>query len=338
MSIPANFFTFSLSPVALLLAFVLDLGIGDPQWLPHPVRIIGKAINHTEIFLRKYCKTPAAEKSAGIILTGFIVSMALIATLVIQYLIFFSAYRLQYYMVAFFIYLISSTIAVRELIGSAWAVIKAVKENSLDSARSRLGLIVGRDTKELSEHKILTATIETLAENLSDGIIAPLFYLALGGLPAAMAYKAVNTLDSMVGYKNERYINFGWASAKLDDIANYIPARISGWLIVVSILLLDLFKNIRNAYHSAAIMFRDGRNHLSPNSGVPEAAMAGALGVRLGGPSTYGGVLVEKLYIGDDKVNDYLYAANHAMRVAGIASVLGAALAATVLYIRVYSL
>ena len=164
-------------------------------------------------------------------------------------------------------------------------------------------MIVGRDTQHLSEEGVLRATVETVAENLSDGIIAPLFYLAVGGLPFAMTYKAVNTLDSMVGYKNDRYLLFGRASARLDDIANFIPARITGLLVVIAVFLLTLAgkagRPAINARRALTVMLRDGRKHSSPNSGFPEAAVAGGLGVILGGPSTYGGIVIEKPYIGE---------------------------------------
>jgi adenosylcobinamide-phosphate synthase len=177
--------------------------------------------------------------------------------------------------------------------------------------------------------------VETLAENLSDGVIAPVFYYVIGGLPLAMAYKAINTLDSMVGYKNATYINFGWASARLDDIANYIPARLTGLLIVLSVFVAMLFKKGASARDAASRSFetmrRDGRNHTSPNSGVPEAAMAGALGIRMGGPSTYGGILVEKPYIGKNEREDYLAASEDAVRIAYVTSAFGVVIAAILL-------
>ena len=186
---------------------------------------------------------------------------------------------------------------------------------------------------------MLRATIETVAENLSDGFVAPLFYLMLGGLPLAMVYKAVNTLDSMVGYKNPRYIRFGWASARLDDLANYVPARITGLSITAAALVYFLFRasddRLRRAWIRARnafrVMIRDGRNHTSPNSGVSEAAMAGALGVRLGGPSTYGGSVVVKPYIGEDLSCDQRAAAEAAVRIAEVASSLTVAFALVVL-------
>ena len=201
-------------------------------------------------------------------------------------------------------------------------------------------MIVGRDTDDLGEEAVLRACIETVAENLSDGFVAPLFYLAIGGLPLAIGYKAVNTLDSMVGYKNQRYLKFGWAAARLDDIANYIPARITGFSIAAGALVYFLilppskarFSHATTAARKAlAMMLRDGRNHTSPNSGVPEAAMAGALGVRLGGPATYEGSMVVKPYIGDTVSEDLASAADAAGPIAAAASVLAVFCAALVL-------
>lgn len=249
--------------------------------------------------------------------------------------------------IVLFIYLASTTLALRGLISSARLVMKAVERNDLTGARKNLAMIVGRDTEKLDKKAVLRATIETVAENLSDGVIAPLFYLLIGGLPLAFAYKAINTLDSMVGYKNERYLRIGWASARLDDLANYIPARITGLAIVAACFLYRLARREANASKvntasrlspalSAAadsfkIMRRDGRNHTSPNSGVPEAAMAGGIGVRLGGPSTYGGEVVEKPYIGNADETDYQAAARQALAIATIASVLMAFLAVSIL-------
>jgi adenosylcobinamide-phosphate synthase len=239
---------------------------------------------------------------------------------------------------ALLIYLAGTTIALRELVASAKRVIASAEDGILNDARKHLSMIVGRDTEGLSDQGVFRATVETLAENLSDGVIAPVFYLVLGGLPMAIAYKAVNTLDSMVGYKNEKYIRFGWAAAKLDDVANYIPARLSGLLIVLAAFLISLFRetfhSLSLAHRSLRIMLRDGRNHTSPNSGVPEAAMAGALGVRLGGPSTYGGMTVEKPYIGDERNSDYLQASKKAMALVSLASVLSVTAAALVLSLR----
>jgi adenosylcobinamide-phosphate synthase len=245
------------------------------------------------------------------------------------------------------IYLVSTTLATHELIKSGYSVIKALEDGSrIEEARKRLSLIVGRDTHTLNKKEILKATVETLAENASDGIVAPLFYFVIGGLPMAMAYKAINTLDSMVGYKNERYKDIGWAAARLDDIANFIPARITGILIVISTIIIDglnrLSHSIRlnslDGLNSLKIMFTDGRNHLSPNSGIPEAAMAGALRIRLGGPSTYGGILVRKPYIGrEDPSSDdvYLKASKKAITITMVTSLLGFIGAVGFLYLKV---
>ena len=339
-------------PVVLSLAYILDLAIGDPRWLPHPVRITGKAITKTENFLRRIiqntkhrtqnidkpplAKGPACpvgrgeggfEKLAGIFLVLIIVSSTYGVFFVIN-LLLTSHFSLVTFI--FLVYLISTTLATHELLKSAHSVTNALKADHIDNARRNLSFIVGRDTTQLSRKDILKATIETLAENASDGIIAPLFYLSIGGLPLAMAYKAINTLDSMVGYKTKKYKNFGWASARLDDIANYIPARITGLLIVVTTFIFNiivrssrLFNIVQNSsrlnnieplnnfeqdskkldgFNAIKIMIRDGRNHPSPNSGIPEAAMAGALGGQLGGPSRYGGIIVDKPYIGEDQL------------------------------------
>jgi adenosylcobinamide-phosphate synthase len=203
------------------------------------------------------------------------------------------------------------------LADAARAVLKKLDEGDIAAARKELSLIVGRDTQSLDEPEIVRAVVETVAENASDGVIAPLLYLAIGGPALALAYKAVNTLDSMIGYKNARYLHFGWAAARLDDIVNFIPARITAILICLSAVITRWFTPLVSAVifffrtHSELrtvnselfipwrIMMRDRNNHTSPNSGYPEAAMAGALGIRLGGPSTYAGQLSLKPFIGE---------------------------------------
>jgi adenosylcobinamide-phosphate synthase len=326
-----------IGPFDLLFAFILDLAIGDPRWLPHPVRIIGRGISRMENFLRRHF-SEAAEKTAGIFLVISIVIPVAITAFLLQEALLRSSADLLLPAMLVLIYLVSSTLAHRELRDSAQLVIESVRDGALEASRRKLAMIVGRDTENLSEQGVLRATIETLAENLSDGIVAPIFYLVIGGLPLAMAYKAINTLDSMVGYKNERYIRFGWASARLDDIANYIPARITGALIVASAflywLMKDSYNSLRITRYALRIMLRDGRNHSSPNSGIPESAMAGALGVRLGGPSTYGGIIVEKPYIGDSLSEDYLTASAHAVAMVSVTSLLAISAAAVILSLR----
>ncbi|HHT9120762.1 MAG TPA: adenosylcobinamide-phosphate synthase CbiB, partial [Candidatus Hypogeohydataceae bacterium YC41] len=191
----------------------------------------------------------------------------------------------------------------------------------LDTARRHLSGIVGRDTHKLEEGQIIRATVETVAENTVDGILAPLFYAFLGGPALAMAYKAVNTLDSMIGYKNDRYLHFGWASARLDDLANYVPARFASRLIPLASLLVGL--RYKECYF---FTIRDGRKHPSPNSGIPEAAFAGALGVQLGGPSTYGGILSEKPLLGEPVEPMTTQKISEAVKLAYITSFLGLAL------------
>ncbi len=188
----------------------------------------------------------------------------------------------------------SMTLATRSLFDESKAVIDTLNNGNIVEARKKLSMIVGRDTENLDEQEICRAVIETVSENLSDGIVAPMFYLAIGGLPLAMAYKAVNTLDSMVGYKNDRYGDIGWFSAKMDDMLNWIPARLSVFLIVIASFIL--MYNWRNSWK---IMRRDGQNHPSPNSGMPEAAAAGALNIQLGGKSRYFGKIYHKPAIGD---------------------------------------
>lgn len=328
-----------ITPIELLLAFLLDSAIGDPRWLPHPVRVIGRAIDRAERMIRSHLKGPSGERLGGVILVAVIVVPAFLIALFITAIARTLPGTIGTVLGSLIlVYLVSTTIAVRELIASARLVIHAVSANNIEEARHNLSMIVGRDTQNLSEREILKATMETLAENLSDGIIAPLFYLIIGGLPLAFAYKAINTLDSMVGYKNERYLHLGWAAARLDDIANYLPARITGLLIVAAVFAITLFKKERassSATRSAFdIMRRDGRNHTSPNSGIPEAAMAGALGIRMGGPSTYGGILVEKPYIGENRTEDYMAASEQALLIAKATALLGIGAAAALLSLR----
>jgi len=337
--------------ITLTAAYLLDLAIGDPRWMPHPVRGMGWMIAKMEKTLRKTGvrsqesgDRKLTEKLSGVLLVTTVVGATYAFFYYINYLLLTSHFPLLTSYLSFIVLaiLIATTIATRELINSAKAVIDEVKTGNVETARGKLGMIVGRDTQSLDRKGILKATIETLSENASDGIVAPLFYFALGGLPLAMAYKAVNTLDSMVGYKNETYRNFGWAAARLDDIANFIPARITGVLIVMASFFV--YVSLPTSYFSLKIMLRDGRKHSSPNSGVPEAAMAGALGVQLGGPSMYGGILVEKPFIGEDRGENteyrqqteektYLAAAGTTVVIVKIASFLGLVSSLGIIYL-----
>lgn len=272
----------------IFLALLLDLIIGDPHWMPHPVVAIGRLIHILDRGLR--C-TWLNERLAGILLLLVVViSSAGTTWILLQALT--ALLPLAGWVAAI---LVSSTcLAARSLHKESARVASALLAGDLPMARRYLGLIVGRDTDQLEEPEIWRAVVETVAENTSDGIIAPLFWLTTGDPVAAMAYKAVSTLDSMVGYRNRRYLRFGWASARMDDLLNYIPARLSAVLLVMAAPLAGC-----SASDAARITLRDRLKHPSPNSGYPEAAAAGALGVRLGGAARYSGISSFKEYIGD---------------------------------------
>ena len=277
-----------ITPYILISAVILDLLIGDPRWFPHPVVYMGRLIGVLEKALRRLVRN---ERLGGVLLLVMTVSI----TCGVALAILKGAYAVSPYLgfiVA--VFLSWSCLAARSLHLESRLVADSLVEGDLASARKYLSCIVGRDTAELDEAEIWRATTETVAENTSDGVIAPLFCLMIGGPVLAIAYKAVNTLDSMVGYRNERYLRFGWASARFDDLANFIPARLTGLLMVAAAPLAGL-----SGCSAWRIMRRDGRNHSSPNSGIPEAAAAGALGVRLGGTNVYSGIRVAKPTIGD---------------------------------------
>ncbi|MCX7795750.1 MAG: adenosylcobinamide-phosphate synthase CbiB [bacterium] len=277
--------------IDVLLGYIADLIFGDPYWFPHPVRAIGIFISSFEKYLRRIFISPKGEKIAGFILAGTTVLLSYLSVWLILRVSLSLNIFLFHVLNIIFIY---TTLATKCLGDEAKKIYRLLKSSDLDNARKVLSYIVGRDTEDLDIKEICRAVIETVAENTSDGIIAPLFYLFIGGTPLAMAYKAINTLDSMVGYKNERYINIGMASARLDDIANFLPSRITALLMIVASIFLRL--NFRRGF---LIIIRDGYKNPSPNSGYPEASMAGILGIQLGGLNSYGGRIVEKPYIGD---------------------------------------
>ena len=281
---------FNSSAPVLMSAFLLDLAIGDPGWFPHPVVLMGKFISWGERFLW-------SGKAWWDFLAGMILSLALIALAAGAGWTLLHCFTLLPRLIAFFLAagLASTTLAARGLLDAITRIEAPLRSGNLVKARENLAHIVGRDTSALNEDKVLRASLESLAENTSDGIVAPLFYLFLGGIPLAMAYKAINTLDSMVGYRTERYFYFGKFAARLDDVVNYIPARLTALFIVVAALAARL--NPARAFQAVR---RDHANHLSPNAGYPEAALAGAFGIRLGGPSIYFGEKVYKPYMGDD--------------------------------------
>lgn len=297
----------------LISSYILDLLFGDPEWLPHPVRGMGSLVGFLDSKLRSN-SGKWRERIKGIIATFVVVGTS--ASL--AYLFIRLSKRTHPYLADVAeIYLGYTCLSIKDLQVKAKEILQALRKNFLVEARQNLSKIVGRNTRDLPKDKIISATIESIAEGTNDGIIAPLFYLILGGPVLAIIYKAINTLDSMVGYKNERYIHFGWFSARLDDIANSIPSRISGFLISISSLISG--KNFKDALW---IMLRDGNKHPSPNSGISEAAMAGALGIKLGGPSTYEGRLCIKPYIGEDKGSLQLSLIEDALTIAFISSIL----------------
>jgi len=274
----------------ILIAFLLDLAIGDPKQWPHPVRFIGIAASWLETKTRKNI---ANLRIAGTFTTILLVGGIYEST----YWILHSIHSISPGFSTFLSILILYTcMATRSLFDESVPVLRHILNSDEESARKSLAMIVGRDTDKLDRKGILRATIETISENIVDGIIAPLFYAFLGGAPLALAYKTINTLDSTFGYKNERYIKFGWFPAKLDDVANWFPARLSRVILSIASSLLGF-----NGWQAFKVSIRDGQNHSSPNSGIPEAAVAGALGLKLGGPNYYGDILVKKPYIGDDK-------------------------------------
>ena len=280
-----------INPIGLICAYLLDFMLGDPEWPLHPIRIIGKTVEYLEHIFRKIKKNILGEKVAGILLCAIVV----ISTYVITWSIIYLSYNVNvYFGISVTVLLAYTTLSIRSLGKAAQKVRNCLKDSDEDGARKKLSLIVGRDTIKLDRSEIIRATIETVAENTSDGIIAPIFYLILGGPPLGMVYKAVNTLDSMVGYKNERYLALGWASAKLDDIANYIPARITGILLIVAAVFLR--KDWKRAYRTVK---KDAKKHMSPNSGYPESAVAGALRLQLGGTNYYGGIPVRTALLGN---------------------------------------
>ncbi|GAB6926875.1 adenosylcobinamide-phosphate synthase CbiB [Paenibacillus sp. JCM 10914] len=272
-------------------AVLVDLLIGDPRWLPHPVIGMGKAIRAIEKRITARVRTPLGLKRAGILLPLIVAggSFALVWLLLI-----WCAMIHPWLAIAVEIVLIATTIAIKGLRDAGLEVYRYLRDGSKEQARRSLSMIVGRDTEHLDEPEIVRGTVETVAENIVDAVVSPLFYALIGGAPLAMAYRAVNTLDSMVGYKNEKYEHLGWASARLDDAANWIPARLTAGLLVLSAALFSL--RWREAIQ---MVRRDARKHPSPNSGFPESAVAGALGIRLGGENSYQGITSFRAYMGE---------------------------------------
>ena len=299
--------------IEITLGFLLDLIIGDPQNPIHPIRIIGSLCKTIEKFFRKILKK--SLKVAGL-MTWILV---ILIVFLFNYYLLKGAYAINnifgVVLASIMIYFCISTKALKV---EGLKVVKYIIKDDIEGARKQLSYIVGRDTENLDKESILKAVVETVAENMSDGVIAPLFYAGIGGAPLAFLYKAVNTMDSMFGYKNDKYYDFGYFPAKLDDVFNYIPARLTGYFTVVIAFVLWLdYKNSFKIYN------RDKNNHSSPNSAHPEAAVAGALGVRLGGANYYFGKLVEKPTIGDNLEKVDLNKVNQTNRILYGVSILG---------------
>ncbi|MBO4352436.1 MAG: cobalamin biosynthesis protein CobD [Eggerthellaceae bacterium] len=292
--------------VAMVAGFALDAVLGDPHGWPHPVKLIGKQIDFEEGLLRKYVFSEVEKAGDAWPLdldeTERLGGAALLADVALAApLVSWGSIKLleRVHPLCALVgesVLCYQFIAARSLLDESMKVHDALEAGDLPGARKAVSMIVGRDTDALDEQGVAKAAVETVAENVSDGVIAPLLFMSVGGAPAAAFYKAVNTLDSMVGYKNERYRNVGWASAKLDDVLNFVPARVSGALMCAAAQLTGL-----DAAGAWRVFKRDRRNHTSPNSAHTEAACAGALGVQLGGGHHYFGEYVEKPTIGDEK-------------------------------------
>lgn len=303
---------------ALPCAFLLDLFLGDPPRWPHPIRLMGRAITCAEPWFRKRFSSPlvaGALFAPALILAAFITGLALtwLAWQIHPLWGFTAETALLFY-----------CLSARSLYQAAMEIYDLLSQGEVDAARNAVRMIVGRDVDQYGAEDIARATVETVAENVVDGVLAPLFFAALGGAPLALAYKMANTLDSMVGYKNERYLYFGRAAARIDDAANWLPARLAVLIISLAAILLPNASASR-AWQAAR---REGSHHSSPNAGYAEAAFSGALAIRLNGPNYYGGVLVDKPWIG---------AAFNPVRIADIGRACRLMMAASIAGAMVYS-
>ena len=280
------------SMIPLSIGFVLDLIFGDPHWMPHPICLIGNMIAKGEKIIRRVMpKTDRGEFLGGILLAICIITISTVAPFLILWAAGKVHILLRISLEAIMCYQILS---VKSLKTESMKVYDQLIREDLAGARKMVSMIVGRDTQSLSMEQVTKAAVETIAENTSDGTVAPLLFMAIGGAPLGFFYKAINTMDSMIGYKNDQYLYFGRFAAKLDDVVNYIPARISAYLMIVTSYLLKL--DYRNAY---LVFKRDRYNHASPNSAQTESVCAGALDIQLAGDAYYFGKLYPKKTIGD---------------------------------------
>lgn len=284
--------------IVLVTAFILDMIIGDPHWMWHPVQGIGRLIEYTEQLLRRVFalrEEREADRGKKKVAGGILVILVLLPSVLVPMLILYAAERIHPYVrFAAEIVLCYQMLAMKSLRVESMKVYHALMKQDIEGARQAVSMIVGRDTEKLSEEGITKAAVETVAENTSDGVIAPLIYMALFGACGAFFYKAVNTMDSMIGYKNDKYIYLGMIAAKLDDVVNYIPARLSALFMIVVSGVLGM-----NAKQAWRIYKRDRYQHASPNSAQTEAVCAGALTIQLAGDAYYFGELYHKPVIGD---------------------------------------
>ena len=288
-------FALMISPISLIIGWLLDLLFGDPERLPHPIVWFGKMIAFGE---KRLNKGQHRKMKGGLMSVGLIVLVFGISWLIRWWLMGVSMWVVFVFDAIVVFYCLAGTTLIREVRDVFLAL-----DRSLDEGRAQVARIVGRDTSELSAQEVRTAALETLAENLSDGVIAPLFWLAVLGTPGMLAYKMVNTLDSMIGYHTERYLQFGCWAAHIDDVANYIPARLTALLMVVGSWVLGvggINHHPSPITHHLRFVLRNGKNHASPNSGYPEAALASILNCRFGGPHKYFGEVFDKPYIGEN--------------------------------------
>ncbi|MGC5326169.1 adenosylcobinamide-phosphate synthase CbiB [Brevibacillus sp. SYSU BS000544] len=284
----------------LLAAYIVDRIVGDPRSLPHPVVWIGYGITMLEKWIRSFAHSDRSLRWAGLLFPLVIAG----GSCAVIWLLLEGVSRIHPWLgTALEIWLISTTLATKGLAEAGLQIYHHLVNNDREKARQSLSMVVGRDTEQLDEPEICRGAVETVAENIVDAIISPLFFAAIGGAPLAFLYRATNTLDSMVGYKNDRYLYLGWASARLDDLLNYLPARITGLLLVLACGIKRL--NWRACW---SMILRDAKLHPSPNSGIPEAGVAGALGIQLGGLNYYKGVASFRAQMGDPhrslQVND----------------------------------
>ena len=322
---------------AFIAGFILDLFLGDPISFPHPVRWIGRLISYLTGILLKENDSGKQKQIKGLVLVIIVITISVFLT---GFLVI-SAYTINTYLGIIIETIISyQCLATKSLYVESMKVWHALKNEGLAAGQKAVSMIVGRDTSVLDEAGVIRACVETIAENTSDGVIAPLVYLIIGGPILGIAYKSINTMDSMIGYKNQKYIDFGRCAAKLDDIVNFVPARISAYIMILSCYFLGRDFDGKTAYR---IFKRDRFNHASPNSAQTESVCAGALGLKLAGPASYFGTFIDKPFIGDETreidLNDIKRANRLMISTAIICEVLFTCMAATfteIIYIMIF--